>query len=226
MSEIAGRGGASFRLDASALWRVPETWVGLTAITAFYASFGHMIVKFGTADLGAMRASGQPPDPIGVTLLPLLAFVAAMGWVVWKSSFWRWWVFWRRPTSLTAQGLTKWQFAIRSLLAAVLLTEAFAIATALIYVYARGVLNPEHELTEILWPLERHYAWHLANAVPVLAMSDTFHVDSPVTFEDPWSGTLLVGFKLLVIAPLITVGRVLLQRPAEGGGIPPRPARP
>jgi hypothetical protein len=209
-------GTASLRRDPFGVFRLrtlAETSLGLLAITAVCAPFGHMAVKVGTADIGWMRDAGRPPDPAAETLLLLSLFVAAVGWVLWKSKFWSWWLFWRPPTG--ARRLTKRQLAIRSVLAVVLLTEAFAIATAMIYVYAAGVFDLKHQLTEVLWPLERHYAWHLANAVPAVELSDTFHLNSPVTFRDPWGGFLLVAYKLLVIAPLITVGRVLIGRRAS-----------
>jgi hypothetical protein len=97
-----------------------------------------------------------------------------------------------------------YKIAFLSALVAILVcTEAFAGLTTLLW--QRGHLASTTDLEPGLWRSERHYLWHLANAVPLLDIPATLGWKDPNVFASPWSGSLLLLFKALVIVPLVQV---------------------
>jgi hypothetical protein len=97
-----------------------------------------------------------------------------------------------------------YQIALVSALVSILVcTEAFAGLTTLLW--QGGHLPSTSDVEPDLWRSERHYLWHLANAVPLLDIPVTLGWKDPKIFASPWSGSLLLLFKALVIVPLAQV---------------------
>ena len=60
-------------------------------------------------------------------------------------------------------------------------------------------------VTPALGTVEAYYLWHLVDAVPLLGATQALRWERPVVFTDPWSGGLLLAFKVLLLIPLIRI---------------------
>ncbi len=91
----------------------------------------------------------------------------------------------------------------------VMTLETFAGITTLLW--DRGLLFSTSELNPSLWTVEKLYAWHIADTVPVLEVTKTLGWKAPVTFTDNWSGALLLMFKVVLLVPLLGILTVSYQ---------------
>jgi len=53
------------------------------------------------------------------------------------------------------------------------------------------------------WRFQDFYAWHFLNSIPGLKITETLRWTQPYEYKDSLSGVLLLGFKLVVIIPVI-----------------------
>jgi hypothetical protein len=94
---------------------------------------------------------------------------------------------------------------------------AQAFAAVNVYLAERGVVAAE---PPTLLTAESVYLWHLLDAVPFLDVTQTLGWDEPNSLRDTRSGTLLLAFKLAVIAPFIRLvlsSYHLLEKLRAGG---------
>ncbi|RZT17516.1 hypothetical protein EV649_5063 [Kribbella sp. VKM Ac-2569] len=97
--------------------------------------------------------------------------------------------------------------ALSSLATVGVCTVAFAGLTTMLCLW--GVLTPDPSVTMPgLARVEVYYLWQLVDVVPLLDMSHALRWAGPLAFSDPWSGALLLAFKILLLIPLF---RVLLS---------------
>ncbi|HYN87730.1 MAG TPA: hypothetical protein VER55_04335, partial [Ardenticatenaceae bacterium] len=83
-------------------------------------------------------------------------------------------------------------------------TVAFAGLTTSLW--QRGAISSEPRGSPGgLFEVEAYYVWHLVDALPLLDANEALHWESPIVFSDPWSGGLLLTFKVLLLIPLIRV---------------------
>lgn len=113
------------------------------------------------------------------------------------------WIYWR--IQVDPEDLKPYVVAMLSSLATVgVCTAAFAGLTT--ELWRQGVVAAESAgVTPGLWRVEAYYLWHLIDAVPLLDAPETVRWEQPVVFSDPWSGGLLLAFKILLLIPLIRV---------------------
>jgi hypothetical protein len=68
------------------------------------------------------------------------------------------------------------------------------------------------------------YVWHFFDTIPFLNATDALRWAEPLTYKDPLLGVLLLLFKLVIIAPIISALRnALRDGQAEGTGKPNDP---
>jgi hypothetical protein len=82
--------------------------------------------------------------------------------------------------------------------------ESFAGLSTLLWQH--GVIRPSVPGSPSLWRCEGHYLWNVLGSVPLLAVSQTLGWRDPQPFADHISGTLLLAFKIAIIAPLVHLG--------------------
>jgi hypothetical protein len=82
-------------------------------------------------------------------------------------------------------------------------TEAFSGLTAVLW--QEGHVASTRDAAPSLWAVEQYYLWHLADAVPLVQLPQTLRWPEPQSFDDQWSGVLLLLFKIMVIVPLVRV---------------------
>jgi hypothetical protein len=113
------------------------------------------------------------------------------------------WIYWR--IQLDPEDRKPYVVAMLSSLATVgVCTAAFAGLTTTLW--RQGVISSESPgVTPGLWRVEAFYLWHLIEAVPLLGVPEALRWEQPVVFSDPWSGGLLLGFKVLLLIPLLRV---------------------
>jgi hypothetical protein len=158
--------------------------------------------------------------------LPLLLIDATIErpivwvWLVWllfyvvvlvrQARFWRLWLPWTRPTG--HRSLELFFGAYQSL---VIITAAFAGATAIFYSYG-WITASEPIVTErIVWEALVYYVWSLLDGIPVLEVPQTLNWEPAITFTDHMSGALLLAYKLFVIVPIVSLVVGLLKEQPE-----------
>jgi hypothetical protein len=113
------------------------------------------------------------------------------------------WIYWR--IQLDPEERKPYVVAMLSSLATVgVCTAAFAGLTTMLWQH--GVITAEPaSAAPGLWRVEAYYLWHLIDAVPLLSATEAVRWERPVVFSDPWSGGLLLAFKVLLLIPLLRV---------------------
>jgi hypothetical protein len=143
----------------------------------------------------------------GFTWATLALALALTSLVVLLSGFWRWWNVFDPPRN--EQRLAIGLAVVGGL---VVLTFAFSVATAVLGAEgrlqdagpdARASANLQDDLT--VGSLSAYYVWHLLEAVPAAQIPKTLNWDAPYKFKDPWSGSLMFFYKLLVILPILAI---------------------
>lgn len=85
----------------------------------------------------------------------------------------------------------------------ILTTQLFTGIT--MFLWTRGILHNTPPRSPEFWVIEKYYAWHVADAIPLLEITKHFKWEPSVRFTDHVSGGLLLGFKVLLIFPLLGV---------------------
>ena len=116
------------------------------------------------------------------------------------------WIYWR--IQLDPEDKKPYVVAMLTSLATVgACVVAFAGLT--IVLWKSGAINSNSRGSPAgLLEVEVYYLWHLVDTIPLVGATDALHWESPLAFSDPWSGGLLLTFKVLLLIPLI---RVLLS---------------
>lgn len=168
-------------------WRWPE-FLAVTVATAVALVVAlHLVEAFG---LGGGRDATIGAFSLAPAMILAAGLIALLGWAYWRSRV--------DPTGLKAYVVAFLAFAAT----AGVCLEAFAGANLLLW--RQGAVSPSPTAGEpSLWATEQLYAWHLANAVPLVSVPNTIGWREPKLFTDQLSGVLLLTFKLAVLVPLI-----------------------
>jgi hypothetical protein len=158
---------------------------------------------FAAVHLAALRLTEQEKSTqallVGAGAAALTAVIVAI------TGFWRRWVFWRRRTDEHVLSA-----ALAGLVALAALIELFAVVTVALDSY--GAIEPAKHTRPRLGLVEQYYAWHLADALPLLEVPKTMNWARPLTYDDHGAGVLLLAYKLLVILPIAALIAALLDR--------------
>jgi hypothetical protein len=146
----------------------------------------HLLVSFGTAPHRGLALSVLALAPVVALAVSLIALMA---WAYWSSR-------------VTPTRVKPYVMAFLIFIVVGVCLKAFAGLNML--VWRHGVLvHGWSSRGPSLWATERLYAWHLANAIPLVSAPSTVGWKEPNLFADQLSGSLLLLFKLLVLAPTI-----------------------
>jgi hypothetical protein len=123
----------------------------------------------------------------------------ALFWVMKQSGLWRRWAFWKRQRVQSGQAL-----AVSAILVLALLTEVFTAVTVLLV--TQGVITTGGTTiadSDIYWRTELLYLWQFADAIPALDAPTTLNWSAPYHLDGISGGSLLLGFKILVLLPVV-----------------------
>ncbi|MGK2318287.1 hypothetical protein [Gordonia rhizosphera] len=116
-----------------------------------------------------------------------------------------------RTSTIGVAGLVLWLFCL-SLLAAT------AVTLMLLHAGVAKTTTPLTGTNEIGATLD-WFSWHLAESIPALDVANTLGWTVEVQYVDPWTGTVLVAMRAIMVAilllPLMVVSRLLLARAAR-----------
>ena len=127
-----------------------------------------------------------------------------------ETGFWRHWIFWKPTPAVDRRAAV-----YGTTLALAVLTVFFTLFSSEMYV--RGLISVKPAVSDFISPrfLEM-YLWNLVDAIPGLRITDTFNWSAPFIFLDPWGRSLLIVFRLLVLAPVIDlIGQLLRPRETQ-----------
>jgi hypothetical protein len=138
--------------------------------------------------------------------------VLAVGVVAAATAAALWWAFTGgRIHTWLREGRTQ---ATLSPLAVVLFASvSFAGLTILLYQAGHLELHGSKELADedLIWDeVTEFFLWHLFDTVPLLDVPETLRWQKPFKYSDSLSGLILLGYKSLVIFPLLQVGGAIL----------------
>jgi len=129
---------------------------------------------------------------VGLVCVVSAACVGGLGWIDWRTR--------RRGEG---QGV---QFVVGagvSLITIGVCVEAFAGVTTVLW--NGGLIAGSARIEPRLWRSEVYYLWHLVNWIPLLHIVEGVGWREPELFRDPISGALLLGLKVLLLAPLLRI---------------------
>ena len=175
-----------FRIDASPAFRIRSTRDLFSSFAAVAAAWG----------VGLLAFSGGSFWFQSIVLL-VLTLLTIQG--VRDSGFWRQWIFWRAPKIGGTVALYNAVFAFLTL------SVFCALVSSEFYRYGLFHIAESHLGGNILWMYTATYFWNLVDAIPGLEITGTLHWDSPLQFSNTWGELFLILFRLLVLAPLLTV---------------------
>jgi hypothetical protein len=113
------------------------------------------------------------------------------------------WIDWRTRRRGEEQGV---QFVVGagvSLITIGVCIEAFAGVTTVLW--NGDLITGSARIEPMLWRSEVYYLWHLVNWIPLLHIVEGVEWREPELFGDPISGALLLGLKVLLLAPLLRI---------------------
>ncbi|WP_405528922.1 hypothetical protein OG426_43255 [Streptomyces canus] len=129
----------------------------------------------------------------GVSTVLALAVVCLIGlaWASWKI---------RLTTTVAVLGVG----LLFSLVAIGICVEAFASITVLLW--RHDLISGVPGVDPSLWRTERYYLWHLVDSIPFLDIPQGVQWREPKPFSDIYGGGILLAYKILLIAPLASIG--------------------
>ena len=147
-------------------------------------------------------------NPI-VEAVAVYAILLVAARLVIQTGFWRHWAFWqsspREERRIAVYG---------TILALVVLT--IFVTLLLSELYERGIvrLDPAPH-GQVPWHFLEAYVWNLTDSIPGLGITGTFNWKPPFTFMDGWSRSILIVYRLLVLAPVIDLLVQITRPPAR-----------
>jgi phospholipase C len=141
------------------------------------------------------------------TYVVLLATVR----LVIDTGFWRHWAFWQPSPTVNRRTA-----AYGTILALAVLTMFFTLFAS--GLHARGLFITEPSVGSLI-PVRflEMYVWNLIDAIPGLRITDTFDWKSPFNFHDAWGRSMLIVYRLLVLAPVIDFISEAIRSPSSQG---------
>jgi phospholipase C len=131
------------------------------------------------------------------------ALIAAR--LVIQTGFWRNWAFWqpneREQTLSPLYGTA---------LALMVLTVFVTLLSSELYLYGPFLTTPA-VTNQVPLHFLANYVWNIFDAIPGLRITDTFNWRPPLTLADPAGRSVLIAYRLLVLAPVINLVIQLIQ---------------
>jgi phospholipase C len=147
-------------------------------------------------------------NPI-VEAVAVYAVLLVAARLVIQTGFWRHWAFWQ-PSPREERRIAVYG----TVLALVVLT--IFVTLLLSELYERGVvrLDPAPH-GQVPWHFLEAYVWNLVDSIPGLGITETFNWKPPFTFVDGWSRSILIIYRLLVLAPVIDLLVQIIRPPTR-----------
>lgn len=173
-------------------------------------SFRELMLRIGQVSAYALVGylAFLTANPI-VEAVAVYAVLLVAARLVIQTGFWRHCAFWqsspRQERRIAVYG---------TILALVVLT--IFVTLLLSELYERGIvrLDPApHD--QVPWHFLEAYAWNLIDSIPGLGITGTFNWKQPFAFMDGWSRSILVVYRLLVLAPVIDLLVQIIRPPAR-----------
>jgi hypothetical protein len=119
--------------------------------------------------------------------------------VMQQSGLWQRWAFWKPHRVQSGRAL-----AVSAILVLALLTEVFTAATALLVTQGTITTGGGNIAdSDIYWRTEVLYLWQFADAIPAIDAPTTLNWKAPYHLDGISGGSLLLGFKILVLLPIV-----------------------
>jgi hypothetical protein len=124
---------------------------------------------------------------------------AAIWWVMRQSGLWERWAFWKPDRVGSGRAMV-----VSAILVLALLMEVFTAGTVLLLTHDAITATGGH-VTEanIYWRTELLYLWQFADAIPAVDATKTLNWKAPYQLDGISGGSLLLGFKVLVLLPVV-----------------------
>jgi phospholipase C len=171
-------------LEAAGAFRIRSTrdLVRVVCLSAFAWAIGFL-------------AFGGSNGLIQTAIVLIVCAVTFVG--VRQSQFWQQWIFWQPQRLAGRPAMYNGLYALLSL------TVFWALVSAALYHYGLFHLG-RHPPGNVLWQYTAMYLWNIVNAVPWLNVTQTLGWQT-IAVTDRYSEIFLITFRLLVIAPVLTV---------------------
>jgi hypothetical protein len=207
-AEISGQNARWRRFERSVLTRLPVPRPIGKLLLGLVVAAG--VALLAVAVLFVLDAAVDAGRPIGLAVAAL-AFGAAT-FVVVKTRFYEFWVPWRRDARVFSDVYGSVLLAWASLtVAAVSLEVVLGIAGLANAVW----VQPEGESPrtdpalpgndDLVAVSVEYFVWSFLDGIPVLKLTESLGWEVGRTFDDYWSGVLLVLYKLGVILPVVAL---------------------
>ena len=123
----------------------------------------------------------------------------ALWWVMRQSGLWQRWAFWKPHRIESGRAVV-----VSAILVLALLTEVFTAVTVLLLTQD-AITTRGGSVTDanIYWRTELLYLWQFADAIPAVDAPTTLNWKAPYHLNGISGGSLLLGFKVLVLLPIV-----------------------
>jgi hypothetical protein len=181
----------------------------LAVVAGGVALAGHnaaqqVVLEDNKNELSLLSWDGTNKVSLGVILL------AGAAVIVVKTGFWKRWIFWRREPEPEESAR---RTVAATFIALALLTEVFALATAMFFAFGLFDLPTEVERGALVSQLEANFAWGFIDAIPLIDIPKTVNWELSYEFDDLGTGAFFMVYKLLVILPMLGLVKQLRERP-------------
>jgi phospholipase C len=129
-----------------------------------------------------------------------------------KSGFYKNWLFWKPPKYRGRIAIYNAAYAL------IVMITVFALISAYGFMHGPFRVKPVEAHGKLLWEYTTTYAWNFIDALPGVKITSTFHWDQPLDFSDLFSETFLILFRLLVLAPVVSLIVQGVKSASEKGG--------
>jgi hypothetical protein len=122
------------------------------------------------------------------------------------SGFWRRWAFWIEPAPDEKAGSRRADLrknATQAIVAILALVSTFALLSAILHPFLDNTTVVYHG--NAAWNYTKAYLWNTIDAIPVLQINETIHWAMPPLFGTKLGQANEILFRLLVIAPGLSV---------------------
>jgi hypothetical protein len=123
-----------------------------------------------------------------------------------RSGFWRYWAFWVQPNSeekATSRRADLGKNVAKAIIAVVAMVSTFALLSAILHGFLDNTTAAHH--SNVAWNYTQAYLWNTVDAIPVLQINETIHWAMPPMFGTALGQASEIIFRLLVIAPGLSV---------------------
>lgn len=132
------------------------------------------------------------------------AFVAIL--YIARSGFWRRWAFWIEPKSgekALSRRADLGENVVGAIIAIIAMVSTFALLSAILHQFLDNTTAVHYGNLD--WNYTKAYLWNTIDAIPVLQINETIHWAIPPLFSTKLGQANEILFRLLVIAPGLSV---------------------